>query len=211
MGIPVIIYGKSGAGKSRSLKNFQPNEITLLAVENKPLPFRNSFTNRRHTPTMGDVVGKLAKAPTKTVVIDDAGYLMTHHFMSNHRNKAGNASFAMYDDIADGFYTLVQTIQSLAEDVIVYIVMHEETNDFGDTKLKTIGKLLDSKVCVEGMVTICIRAMSDNGRHFFRTVTDGRDITKTPEDMFAEEEIENDLKVVDETIREYYGIKGEKA
>ena len=88
-----------------------------------------------------------------------------------------------------------------------YIIFHEDTDDFGSTRIKTIGKLLDSKVCVEGMVTICIRCISKDGKHYFRTQTDGLDITKTPEDMFKECEIDNNLKEVDKTIREYWGIK----
>lgn len=130
---------------------------------------------------------------------------MTHHFMDNHRNKKGNASFDMYDDIADKMYFLVKRIKDeLPQDVIVYIMLHEDTNDQGDTKLRTIGKLIDNKVCLEGMVTVCIRCMSDEGKHFFRTATDGFDITKTPEDMFSDVEIDNNLKLVDSTIRDFY-------
>ena len=154
---------------------------------------------------------QLNKMPCKTAVIDDAGYLMTHHFMNNHRNKKGNASFDMYDDIADTMYFLVQRIKKdLPDDVIVYIIFHEDTSDMGDTKIKTIGKLIDNKVCLEGMVTICLRCMSDEGKHFFRTVTDGYDITKTPEEMFGEAEIDNNLKLVDDTIREFYGWTADK-
>ena len=140
-------------------------------------------------------------------MIDDAGYIMTHLFMSQHRNKKGNASFEMYDDIADAMYGLVKRIKDEVKDPekIVYIIFHEDTDDFGVSRLRTIGKQLDRKVCLEGMVTICIRCMSENGTHFFRTVTDGSDITKTPEDMFESPEIENNLKLVDDTIRDFYG------
>ena len=87
--------------------------------------------------------------------------------------------------------------------------MHEDSNDTGETKLKTIGKLLDDKVCLEGMVTVCLRCVTKDGKHYFRTQTDGFDITKSPEEMFEEVEIENDLKAVDTKIREYYDIKSE--
>ena len=117
----------------------------------------------------------------------------------------------MYDDIADTMYFLVQRIKKdLPDDVIVYIIFHEDTSDMGDTKIKTIGKLIDNKVCLEGMVTICLRCMSDEGKHFFRTATDGYDITKTPEEMFGETEIDNNLKLVDDTIREFYGWTADK-
>ena len=89
-------------------------------------------------------------------------------------------------------------------------MFHEDTDDFGISRLRTIGKQLDRKVCLEGMVPICIRCMSENGNHFFRTVTDGSDITKTPEEMFPEPEIENNLKLVDDTIRDFYGWEKHK-
>ena len=176
------------------------------------MPFRKKFKYVCKTDNIDTIISQLQKMPCKTAVIDDAGYLMTHHFMDNHRNKKGNASFDMYDDIADKMYFLVQRIKKeLPEDVIVYIILHEDTNDMGETKLRTIGKLIDNKVCLEGMVTICIRCMSDNGNHFIRTQTDGFDITKTPEDMFDAVEIDNNLKLVDDTIRKFYGWTEDKS
>lgn len=162
MGMPVLVYGKSGSGKSRSLKFFGEDEILLINIEGKELPFRSSFKYRCRTDSTDTIIEQIKKMPCKTAVIDDAGYLMTHHFMNNHRNKKGNSSFDMYDDIADKMYFLVQRIKTeVPEDVIVYIVLHEDTNDMGDTKIRTIGRLIDNKVCLEGMVTICIRCMSD--------------------------------------------------
>lgn len=212
MGIPVLIYGKSGSGKSRSLKFFGEDEILLVNIEGKALPFRNTFKYICRSDSLDTIIAQMQKMPCKTAVIDDAGYLMTHHFMNNHRNKKGNLSFEMYDDIADTMYFLVQRIKKeLPDDVIVYIMLHEDTNDMGETKLRTIGRLIDNKVCLEGMVTICLRCMSDEGKHFFRTATDGFDITKTPEEMFGEIEIDNNLKAVDDSIREFYGLTTKKA
>lgn len=207
MGIPVLIYGKSGSGKSRSLKNFADDEILFVNVEGKMLPFRKRFKYELKTDNLNLITQQITKMPCKVAVIDDAGYLMTHYFMDNHKSKKGNASFEMYDTIADTMYQLVKRIKTdIDDDKIVYIMMHEDTDDFGATKLRTIGKLIDNKVCLEGMVTICIRCMSDGGKHFFRVQTNGMDITKTPEDMFDKPEVENDLKAVDDAIREYYGL-----
>ena len=211
MGMPVLIYGKSGSGKSRSLKFFKEDEILLINVEGKDLPFRHSFKYVGRTDKIDEIIAQVQKMPCKVCVIDDAGYLMTHTFMNNHKNKKGSASFDMYDDIADTMYFLIQRIKTqVPDDTIVYIMFHEDTSESGETKIRTIGKLLDNKVCLEGMVTVCIRCMSDQGKHFFRTVTDGYDITKTPEDMFTDVEIDNNLKLVDDTIRSFYGWKGSK-
>lgn len=208
MGIPVIIYGKSGAGKSRSLKFFGEDEILLFNIEGKQLPFRNNFKYVCKTDSIDTIITQIQKMPCKTAVIDDAGYLMTHYFMANHRAKQGNSSFEMYDSIADLMYFLIKRIKDQVEDdKIVYIILHEDTDDSGSVKLKTLGKLLDNKVCLEGMVTICLRCSSDNGQHFFKTCTDGFDITKTPEDMFADTSIDNNLKKVDDAIRTFYEMK----
>lgn len=205
--MPVIIYGKSGSGKSRSLKFFDEDELLLINVEGKPLPFPKKFKYVFQSDDVEKIIGQIQKMPCKIAVIDDAGYLMTHHFMDNHRNKKGNASFDMYDDIADKMYFLIKRIKKDIEpDKIVYIILHEDIDDYGNTKIKTIGRLIDNKVCLEGMVTISIRCMSDNGKHFFCTQTNGSDITKTPEDMFDQKEIENNLKAVDDTIRRFYGM-----
>lgn len=212
MGIPVIIYGKSGSGKSRSLKNFAADEILHVNVERKPLPFRRKFKytlNTYDTETIFQQLEKMSSVGVKTAVIDDAGYLMTEYFMAHHRNKKQGASFEMYDEIADKMFNLISIIKNnLSEDTIVYIILHEDTNDYGETTLRTIGKLLDRKVCLEGMVTIAIRCVVSKGKHVFKVTTDGNDITKTPEDMFEQSEIENDLKAVDSIIRNYY-FKGE--
>lgn len=207
MGNPIIVYGKSGSGKSRSLKNFGEDEIFLINVEGKRLPFKKKFKYVAALDDIETIMSKLSKMPCKTAVIDDAGYLMTHYFMSHHREKSNGASFDMYDTIADNLFTLIRNIKTkLKDNINVYIMFHEDTSDFGETKLKTIGKLLDSKVCMEGMVTVCIRCMSEDGKHFFRVHTNGSDITKTPEEMFKDDEIENDLKAVDTAIRSYWEI-----
>lgn len=209
MGMPVIIYGKSGSGKSRSLKNFAKDEIALINVEGKDLPFKGKgFDLTMNEVSFASVaIQALKKLPEniKTIVIDDAGYLMSHYFMANHRNIKGNAQFDMYNQIGDDMCELVKAIKAMPRDVIVYLIFHEDTNEqTGETKIFTIGKLLDQKANLVGMVTICLRCMSSEGKHFFRTVTDGSDVTKAPEEMFEAEEIDNDLKAVDVAIRKYY-------
>ena len=207
MGVGVLIYGRSGSGKSRSLKNFSEDEIFLVNVLGKPLPFPGRFKYQMKTDSYKTIQSGLAKMPTKISVIDDAGYLLTNTFMRGHSApKSGSSSFDLYNDIADAFWGLLRFVQDeLPEDVIVYLLMHEATSDYGETKLRTIGKLLDEKVCVEGMVSIALRCMVEGDRHYFRTQSSCMDISKSPEGMF-DLEIENDLKAVDTRIREYWGL-----
>ena len=209
MGIPVLIIGKSGSGKSASLRNFAPEEIDIINVEGKPLPFRNSHETI-NTDSYKEVAEAVKGSKKSSIVIDDAGYLITNQFMRGHSATGqGNAIFSFYNDIADMFWKLITFIKGrgVADDKIVYIMMHEDQNDFGQVKPKTLGKLLDDKVCIEGMFTIVLRSVFHDGKYFFRTRTDGLDVCKTPIGMFEAEEIENDAKAVDDAIRDYYGLK----
>lgn len=210
MGIPVLIIGKSGSGKSRSMKNCIGKNFAVIRVLNKPLPFRGKLP--------GNVCSDYAKIKTaikskqwpKSIVIDDAGYLITGQFMDGHNTTGkGNAVFSLYNQLADDFYRMVQAVTEAPEDRIVYIIMHEDTNEFGDIKPKTIGKLLDEKVCLEGMFTIVLRAVKGE-RYMFVTQSQDGAVSKAPDDMFESVEIDNDLLLVDNAIREYYGIENPK-
>lgn len=211
MGTAVLVYGKSGAGKSRSLKGFAEDEIFLVNPIGKRLPFPGKFKYTAKTDNYQTIINGLKQMPTKIAVIDDAGYLLTNTFMRGHSApKAGSSTFDLYNDIADNFWRLFMFIQQqLPDDVIVYVMMHEQETDFGSVKLRTIGKLLDEKVSIEGMVTIALRCLVDGDRHYFRTQTDGSDVSKSPEDMF-ELEIDNDLKAVDTRIRDFWGLAHSK-
>ena len=207
MGECVFVYGKSGSGKSRSLINFGEDEIFLVNTIGKRLPFRSKFKYEIKTDDFSKIANGLRKMPTKTAVIDDSGYLMTNAFMRGHSApKSGSSTFDLYNDIADSFWSLITVIKNeLPDDVIVYMIMHEDTTDYGETKLRTIGKLLSEKVCIEGMSTVVLRCVVRDGKHLFLTQSDGSDISKSPEGMF-DKEIENDLKSVDSKIREFWGL-----
>ena len=207
MGEPILVYGKSGSGKSRSIKGFAEDEIFLVNVLGKRLPFRNQFKYVLKSRSYKIIQNQLEKMPCKAAVIDDAGYLQTSTFMSGHSNpKSGGSTFELFNQISDEFWNLMLFIkEKLPDDVLVYILMHEITNDSGEIKVRTIGKLLDEKVCLEGMVTICLHCLTDGERHYFKTQGGTLDIAKSPEEMFPLE-IDNDLKMVDSTIREYWNL-----
>ncbi len=207
MGVPVIIYGKSGCGKSTSLRNFAEDEVLLVKVVNKPNPFKKKFTYTCFSDDVEYIKSKLAAMPVKAAIVDDAGYLMTTLFMNNR--SANN--FDKFDKIANVMWTLFNyVISDLPQDVVVYIIMHEDIDDGGNTKPLTLGKLLDTKVNLAGMCTISLHAMRNGKNYIFRTQSDGFDIAKTPLDMFETEEIPNDLKEVDTAIRTYYGFNAKK-
>lgn len=211
MGTPILIIGKSGSGKSTSLRNFGKDEIVLVNVSKKPLPFKGSFTNTVKSDSYSEIAKAFKDLNKKTIVIDDAGYLITNMFMRGHSTKgAGSAIFSFYNDLADRFWGMIEYIKTLPNDINVYIMMHEESNDVGEIKPKTIGKMLDEKVCLEGMFTIVLRCIVRDGKHYFSTQNDGSDVSKSPMGMFKEKLIDNDLKAVDDIIREYYGLIGGK-
>ena len=208
MAIPVLIIGKSGGGKSTSLRNCIDNENwNLINVLGKPLPFKGKIP-QVVTDDYEQVKKCLAGSKAHSIVIDDAGYLITNYFMRNHGSKgAGNAIFSMYNTLADNFWNLIEYIKRLPEDKIVYVIMHEDSDDFGNVKPKTIGKLLDEKICLEGMFTIVLRCIQENGKHLFITQADGGAVSKTPMGMFDDLQIDNDLLFVDKTIRDYYELE----
>ena len=203
----VLVYGKSGTGKSRSLVNFGEDEILLFNVEGKRLPTRKKFKYVSATTSVDTIKKGLLKMPEnnlKTAVIDDAGYLMTDAFMAGHGK---GDQFKLFNDIADSFWGMLTAIKKdLPDNIIVYVMMHEQMSDnYGEVKLRTIGKLLDDKVCIEGMATVVLRAVKKPEGYFFLTQSTGADISKSPEGMFNAEE-PNDLKAIDTKIRDYWGL-----
>lgn len=214
MAVPVLVMGRSGSGKSASLRNMEETTF-VINVNKKPLPFKE---NNNLKVMVCDEYLKIKQSlklayekNIKTAVIDDAGYLMTVKFMQGHRQCKGNSQYDLYNEIGDNFYSLIKyIIDDLPEDMIVYLTMHEDKNDMGESKPKTIGKLLDDKVCIEGMFSIVLHAMKLDGKYVFATNTDGLDVTKSPMGMFDTDYIDNDLNLVTKNIREYYNLKGNK-
>lgn len=204
MGIPVLVLGRSGSGKSRSFKNFTKDELGIIRVLEKELPFKNNFPPFT-TSDYNKIKAVMLKSKTKSLAIDDAGYLLTDEFMRRSSEKG----YDKFTELAQNFYDLIMFIATqLPREKIVYITMHEDENEItGLVKPKTIGKLLDEKVCVEGLFTIVLRCVNDGGVHKFYTNNNG--CAKSPEEMFEDEEIENDLKNVDNIIRDYYNLKEE--
>lgn len=201
MGIPVLILGESGSGKSASLRNFEPEEVSIFNVAGKPLPFRKKLPKVK-TSDYRTIMGGLQKSQKKSFAIDDSQYLLCFE-MFDHAKETGYQKFT---DMALHFYNLVKfVIEQMPDDRIVYFLHHTEMADNGRIKAKTIGKMLDEKLTVEGLFSIVLLCRTDGQRHYFETQSDGYSTAKSPMEMF-DYEIDNDLKLVDQKIREYYEI-----
>lgn len=203
MAIGVLIMGESGTGKSTSMRNFEADEISLVNVAGKPLPFRGKFSRTAITEDAKTIVDLLNQTKSKTIILDDAGYIMGFSEMKK-RNEKG---FQKFVDIGGDFFDIVDCIRKLPDDVVVYLMMHIETTSDGTVKAKTSGQMLDKKLSsIEGMFSIVMRTEVNEGHYFFRTHNNGADTVKTPMGLFEADLIDNDLKAVDSKIREYYGI-----
>lgn len=219
MGIPVLIIGESGSGKTYSIKNLDPDKVGIFLCEKNRLPFRKKFITYKVRNMQKEEEGKVTiyrqsaviqtmlrhpRAPKKIYVIDDSQYIMANEYF----DRASERGYDKFVDIGANFRNLVHLVNNeLPDDVIVYFLHHPETDaNTGRMKAKTIGKMLDEKLTLEGCFDIVLHARTDGQAHWFTTQSDGTDTAKSPEDMF-EEKIPNDLAFVDKTIREYYGFK----
>lgn len=212
MAIPVLIMGASGSGKSYSLKNFNPDEVAIVSVEKGRLPFKSDLKTNKIPKNFEDaksysdlyakkyrwILNMIEKDKRPAFVIDDSQYLLVNELFDRSSEKG----YDKFVQMAANFRNLIHWINELEQDdKIVYFLHHTETGADGREKCKTIGKMLDEKLTVEGCFDIVIYCQD----HKFFTQANGQSTAKTPEDMFPLE-IPNDLKAVDDAIREYYGL-----
>lgn len=213
MGIPVLILGESGVGKSTSMRDLLIDEAVIIQPIKKPLPFRNKFKYMSkdggqiyasdNAEGICNVIDKAAKAGKKQIIIDDFQYIMANEFMRRSKEK----SYDKFNDIGFNAWSIINKAQAVHSDVRVYFMAHTETDITGKVKIKTIGKMLDEKITLEGMFTIVLGAMVSDGVYTFSTQNNGSNTVKSPMGMFENLNIDNNLKFVDDTIIEYYGIE----
>jgi hypothetical protein len=203
MGIPVLILGESGSGKTFSIKNMDPEKVGVFLVEKPRLPFRKQFKTCQNAG-YHTILKVLADPKLKQYVIDDSQYLLVNEFF----DRAGETGYQKFTDMALNFRNLIHfVIRKVPEDVIVYFLHHTDTDSNGKIKAKTIGRMLDEKLTVEGLFDIVLRTQVDPEGHWFLTQSNGQDTVKTPEEMFPPEKIPNDLAAVDKAIRTYYEME----
>ena len=203
MAIPVLVLGQSGTGKSYSMKNFNEDEVCLISVQKSLLPFRKKFEETVVTDDYTKIIKTMKATKKKVIVIDDTQYLMCNEFM----RRATERGYDKFTEIAQNFWSLVvEEVNKLPVDTIVYLLCHTSTDENGVEKMKTIGKLVDEKITPEGLFTIVLKTVVSDGKYAFVTQNNGKDTVKSPEGMFGTYAINNDLKYVDEKIRNYYEL-----
>lgn len=213
MALPVLIIGRSGSGKTYSLKKFNPEEVGVISVEKGRLPFKSEikvvkikkFDNPDASPAQINlaryswIMEVIRMSKSKSIVIDDSQYLLANELF----DRANEKGYDKFTNMAANFRDLIHYVNELDDDdKIVYFLHHSELDADGREKVKTIGKMLDEKLCVEGCFDVVLYCYDQK----FFTQANGQSVAKTPEGMFESIEIPNDLKLVDTAIRDYYGM-----
>ena len=201
MSTATLILGESGSGKTTALRNFNGDDVFLVQADAKPLPFRSPNWKPWVCDNADSIITALRspKLMKDIIVIDDFQYIMANEFM----RRSMESGFQKFTDIAKHAWEILNTASALAPQKRVYILSHVDTDETGKVRAKTIGKLLNEKITIEGLLTIVMRAQVINGQHVFSTKNSGSDTVKTPMEMFADEHIPNDLKAVDDAICAY--------
>ena len=214
MSIATMILGTSGTGKSASLRNMNPADTLLIQTIPKPLPFRSSAWrlvkdggNVIVSALADTIINAMHKTSRPIVVIDDFQYLLAVEFMA----RASETGYGKFTEMAKHYFDVLTAAANLAPEKRVYLLSHTDMAENGQVKAKTIGKLLDEKITVEGLVTIVLRTHVINGQYVFSTHNNGQDTVKTPMGMFEAEHIPHDLLEVDKAVVEYYAIQSKAA
>ena len=197
-----MIYGQSGTGKSTSFRNFTNDEVAIINVSGKPMPFRSSLKTLSSND-YSTIAEWLPKINQPSIIIDDATYLMVDQFMSYAQVKG----YEKYNIMAQNFNNLIELARQLPDEKVVYFVGHSDQMDDGREHFKTIGKMLDNYVTIEGKFVIVLKTVVKDGKYYFQTHNNGQDTVKSPLGMFETDLIDNDLKAVDDAIREYWNIE----
>lgn len=196
-----MVLGKSGAGKSTSLRNFEADEIGIFNVAGKPLPFRKRLPKADRCGYR-DIAAMLAKNDLRAYAVDDSTYLMQFDNFA----RANDSGYQKFTDIAVSFERLLEAAMATDENTVVYFLHHPDEDERGNVRPKSVGKMLNEKLCIEGLFPIVIGCEVRDGKHVFSVEADERGIAKAPMGMFEKDVFENDLKAVDTAIREYWQL-----
>lgn len=208
----VIIMGEPGTGKSRSIKHLDEKETFLINVLDKSLPIKG-YKKKYNADNKNYYANDNARAiietirtidkdrpDIKNVIIDDFQYIMGNEFMRRGMEK----SYDKFTEIGmQGWFVIMQCVKSTRDDLFFFVLTHTDTDANGKTKMKTIGKMLDDKISLDGIFTTILQSSVVDGEYKFLTQNNGLTIAKSPEDMFHDKYIDNDLAYVKYMITEY--------
>lgn len=211
MSIAAFILGESGTGKSTSMRGMNPAETLLIQSIKKPLPFRSSgwkYLSKEGGNILvcdqsAQIVAAMHKTQRPIIVIDDFQYILANEFM----RRTDERGFDKFTEIGKHAWDILCAASTLPDHVRVYILSHTETSESGRVKAKTIGRMLDEKITIEGMFSIVMRTCIINGQYLFSTKNNGSDTVKTPLGLFDADHIDNDLAAVDAAIVDYYSLQ----
>lgn len=207
-----LIIGESGTGKSTALRNLDPKETFIINVLNKPLPFKNFKSkynddrkNYLATDNWSTILNYIKainerRDDIKTLIIDDFQYIMANEFMY----RATERGFDKFSDIANHAWIIIKTLIETREDLYCFVLSHSDMDQTGRMKCKTIGKMLDDKITLEGMFSVVLHSQVIDGKYQFLTQNNGTHVAKSPMDMFSDIYIDNDLALIKEKMSEYF-------
>lgn len=217
MSIVTIVMGDPGTGKSTSIRNLDPSTTFIINVLDKPLPFKggkgnysllsaeNPTGNYIQTDDSEKIISMIKaiserRPDIETIIIDDFQYIMANEFM----RKAKERGFDKFVDIGVKAWNVINSAIASRDNLVVFVLSHTESDNQGKVKIKTIGKMLDEKVSLEGMVSIILHSIVIDGKHKFLSQNDGQHIARSPIDMFESKLIDNDLLIIKNKIHEYF-------
>lgn len=212
MSIASLVLGESGTGKSAAMRNLDPSKTLLIQAVKKPLPFRakgwsyitveNKTGNIFSEPDWERIIFIIRKTAKKIIVIDDFQYVMAGEFMA----RSAETGYTKFTELAKHAWDVFRAAATLPDDVRVYFLSHTQTDDYGHVRAKTIGKLLDEKITIEGLFTIVLRTQVDGNEYWLSTQNNGNDTVKSPIGLFNSHRVSNDLAVIDQQIFDYYEL-----
>ncbi len=213
----ILILGESGVGKSTAIRTLPADETFIINIINKALPFKGAMKKYNKLSPDGltgnyysaddssaiiraiELVNK-KRPEIKYLIIDDFGFSITQSFMK----KAHIKSFEKFNEIGYEAFSVLETVKRLRDDLFCFVTMHTEIDGNGRYKPRTVGKMIDQYIVIEGIFDLVLHALIVDGRHVFLTNNDNVHMAHTAIDMFPTNFIDNDMKLVVDAINDYY-------